>query len=121
MDYGFLWALWRSAVPYGMWSDQIRLPSMEEHVRWLSRLGETFDEALHHFNLILADGVTLDDLASAFASLIEGAWLNQCLTTRHPTSRSEPIATVLRRSGLMIWRGATRPRTSPPPPRASAV
>jgi hypothetical protein len=52
----------------------------------------------------------LNDLASATGSLIEGVWLNQCLSTRHPSDPSQPVATVLRRSGLLLWRGATEPR-----------
>ena len=43
------------------------------------------------------------------ASLIEGVWLNQCLTNRHPSNPREPIATVLRRSGRLLWLGAIRP------------
>ena len=54
--------------------------------------------------------MTLADLAGASASLIEGAWLNQCLTTRHPSDPEEPIATFLRRSGRLLWQGATQPR-----------
>ena len=27
VDYGFLWALWLSAVPYGMWSDRVSSPA----------------------------------------------------------------------------------------------
>jgi hypothetical protein len=42
--------------------------------------------------------------------MIEGAWLNQCLTKRHPFERSEPIAAVLRRGGRMLWQGATARR-----------
>jgi AcrR family transcriptional regulator len=115
VDYGFLWALWLSAIPYGLWSEQIRQPSMEEHVLWLGRLSEVIEAAIRHFDVDLRDGTTVDDLAVAFAGLIEGSWLNQCLTTRHPTDPSEPIATVMRRSGHMLWRGATRPRTDPLP------
>jgi hypothetical protein len=58
-----------------------------------------------------------DTMARALSAsdLIEGAWLNQCLTTRHPADPSEPIAAVLRRSGRLFWRGATRPRAAPAP------
>ena len=45
--------------------------------------------------------MTLADLAGAAASLIEGAWLNQCLT--------EPDDAFLRRSGRLLWAGATEP------------
>jgi hypothetical protein len=51
----------------------------------------------------------VNDLACALASLVEGVWLDQCLTRVHPTDPEQPIATVLRRGGRMLWRGATRP------------
>jgi hypothetical protein len=108
VDYASLWALWLSAVPYGIWSEQVSRPSMEEHARWLERLVQVLQDALDHFGLALRDGVTVADLASACASMIEGVWLNQCLTRRHPTDPGEPIATALRRSGRLIWRGATQ-------------
>ena len=91
-------------------SKRIREPSMEEHVQWVKWLEQTLGEAIAHFGLALREGVTLADLAGASASLIEGAWLNQCLTTRHPSDPAEPIATFLRRSGRLLWQGATQPR-----------
>jgi hypothetical protein len=66
--------------------------------------------ALDHFGLRLRAGTTVRDLASAVASLVEGVWLNQCLTRRHPSEPSEPISTLLRRSGRLLWLGATVPR-----------
>ena len=109
VNYAFLWALWLSAVPYGLWSEQIRRPSMEEHVQWVERLEVLLGQALDHFGLTVRTGMTVNDLACAIASLIEGVWLNQCLTTHHPCDPSEPIATVLRRGGRMLWLGATEP------------
>ena len=53
---------------------------------------------------------TVADLASAIASLTEGVWLNQCLTRTHPSDPSQPIAELLRRSGRLLWAGATVPR-----------
>lgn len=44
----------------------------------------------------------LNDLAGALASLIEGAWLNQCLTTRHPFDAEAPIATALQQAGRQL-------------------
>ena len=61
------------------------------------------------FGLAVRTGMTINDLACAVASLIEGVWLNQCLTRHHPCDPSEPIATVLRRAGRMLWLGATEP------------
>jgi hypothetical protein len=106
VTYGTLWALWLSAVPYGLWSERVRRPSMEEHVQWVERLELAIQAALDHFGLALREDTTAADLAGALASMVEGVWLNQCLTTRHPTDASQPIATLLRRSGLLLWRGA---------------
>ena len=110
VTYASLWALWLSVVPYGLWSERIRRPSIEENVQWLERLERVLQEALDHFDMTLSDATTLNDLACACAGLIEGVWLNQCLTERHPSDASEPIATVMRRSGRLLWRGATQPR-----------
>ncbi len=107
VDYATLWALWLSTVPYGVWSERISRPSMEEHLQWVERLAQVLGEAIEHFGLRLRDGVTLTDLAGAAASLIEGAWLNQCLTTRHPSEPDEPIEVFLQRSGRLLWEGAT--------------
>jgi hypothetical protein len=106
VTYGFLWALWLSAVPYGIWSERIRKPSMDEHARWVARLEEALTAAIEHFGLSLRDDARSEDLASALASLIEGVWLNQCLGAEHTSDPSEPIATVLRRGGRLLWRGA---------------
>lgn len=107
VDYAFLWALWLSAVPYGIWSGQVSGPSMEEHVQWIARLEEVLQGAIEHFGVAVRDDTTVTDLACACASLVEGAWLNQCLTARHPRDATQPIATALRRAGLLLWRGAT--------------
>jgi hypothetical protein len=69
-------------------------------------------QALDHFSLTLQEGITVGDLANAVGSMIEGVWLNQCLSTRHPADPSEPVATAMRRSGRLLWRGATRPRAA---------
>ena len=107
VGYGTLWALWLSTVPYGIWSERVQGPSMDEHVQWIARLERELGHALEHFGLALREGTTLNDLAGAIASMIEGVWLNQCLTKRHPSDPSEPIATMLRRSGRLLWLGAT--------------
>jgi AcrR family transcriptional regulator len=112
VSYAYLWALWLSVVPYGLWSEQIARPSMEEYARWLERLEQVLEQALDHFALTLQEGTTVGDLANAVGSMIEGVWLNQCLSTCHPTDPSEPVATAMRRSGRLLWRGATRPRAA---------
>lgn len=109
-SYAFLWALWLSAVPYGLWSEEVSRSSMEEHLQWLERLETVLARALDRFALRLRAGTSLNDLACAVASLTEGVWLNQCLTGRHPCDPGEPIATVLLRGGRLLWRGATEPR-----------
>jgi hypothetical protein len=107
VDYASLWALWLAAVPYGIWSERVAGPSMAEHRQWVAQLERVLQAALDHFGVALRDGVTINDLASAIASLVEGSWLNQCLTTQHPSDPSAPIATALQRSGRLLWRGAT--------------
>jgi hypothetical protein len=74
------------------------------------KLETAFERALERFSVTLRDGTTVNDLACASASLVEGVWLNQCLTDRHPFDDAEPIATVLRRGGRLLWRGATLDR-----------
>lgn len=105
--YASLWALWLSAVPYGLWSERVSRPSLDEQQQHIDHLEEVLTGALDHFRLGLRDGTTARELASAIASLVEGVWLNQCLTRRHPSDPSEPIATLLRRSGRLLWLGAT--------------
>ncbi len=107
---GFLWALWLSAMPYGIWSEQVARPSMAEYAQTVGRLEQVLQAALQHFELTMRAGTSINDLACAIASLIEGVWLNQCLTKHHPFDKAEPIATALRRGGRMLWRGATMPR-----------
>jgi hypothetical protein len=102
-------------VPYGLWSREISRSSMDEHVQWLGRLERAFGGALDHFGLSVRAGTTLAELACAAASLIEGVWLNQCPTTRHPGEPDAPIATVLRRAGRLLWLGATEPRAATAP------
>jgi hypothetical protein len=107
VNYGSLWALWLSAVPYGLWSERVQGPSMQEHAVWIEQLEREIEAALAHYGVALREGTTARDLAGALASLIEGVWLNQCLTTRHPSDPSQPIAAMLVRSGRLLWRGAT--------------
>ena len=107
---GFLWTLWLSAVPYGVWGRQVSRPGMKEYVQWVGRLERLLARALDHFRLALRAGTTVNDLACAVASLIEGAWLNQCLTRHHPYDPAAPIAALLLRSGRLLWRGAIETR-----------
>jgi hypothetical protein len=106
VSYAFLWMLWLSTVPYGMWSERVSGPSMAEHAQWVAKLEGVLGAALDHFGLALRPDTTVTDLAGGLASLVEGTWLNQCLTTRHPTLPAEPVATALLRAGRLLWRGA---------------
>lgn len=108
MGYHAVWSLWLALVPYGLWSEAVSRHSMAEFVGWCETLERAFGGALDRFGLSLRDGTTVQSLGCAAASLIEGAWLNQCLTTRHPTDPARPVADVLVDSGLMLWRGAVR-------------
>lgn len=110
VNYAALWVLWLSVLPYSVWSESLAAPSLEELQQWLGRLAAVFQDALDHFDLKLRDGTTIDDLVSACGCFIEGVWLSQCLTGRHPLDPSESMATVLRRGGRMLWLGATEPR-----------
>ena len=107
--YASLWVLWLGAVPYGLWSERIAVPSMVEFDRRVDQLAAIFAEALAHFRLALRAETTLEDLAAAAASLIEGVWLNQCLTTDDPRRPERPISATLVRAGRMLWNGALAP------------
>ena len=106
MRYAALWTLWLGTVPYGLWSERVARPSMEEYQRRVEQFEAAFDGALGRFGLHLRDGVSLTDLATGAASLIEGVWLNQCLTHTHPRLPDEPISASLVRAGRLLWFGA---------------
>lgn len=106
LNYAALWVLWLGAVPYGLWSERVAGPSMEEYDRWTAQLEALLTGALAHFGLGLRAGVTPADLAGALASLTEGVWLNQCLTRRDPQRPDEPAGTALLRAGRLLWQGA---------------
>lgn len=107
VDYASLWVLWLGAIPYGLWSEQICRPAIGEHVLWVKQLEEVLQQALEHFNKTLRQGITITDLASAVAHLIEGVWLSQCVTRHHPREPDAPISSLMLCSGRMLWIGAT--------------
>jgi hypothetical protein len=109
VDYASLWVLWLSALPYGLWSQRICRPAMEEHVLWLEQLEAVLQGALQHFGRTLRSGTKISDLACAVAHLVEGVWLNQCVTLAHPREPGATIIDVMLRSGRMLWNGATEP------------
>ena len=125
VSYASLWTLWLSALPYGLWSDRISRAGLEEWRQWVGHLGEVLGKAMAHYGLRLRDGIALADLASAVASLVEGAWLNQCLTTRHPLrdSRARCGHAAERGADALAWGGSSsalepaRPTTRTVAPR----
>ena len=46
VDYAALWVLWLSTVPYGLWSERVSTPSMEEYVQSVEKLEGAFAEAI---------------------------------------------------------------------------
>ncbi len=108
--YAAGWVLWLGQVPYGIWSTSIAEPSMSEFRHSAERLErEAIRPALEHFGLEMRPPWTTMDLATAMRSMIEGLWLNQCLTREHPTSPGTPSVQGMRDSLRMIWQGATQP------------
>ena len=51
--------------PYGLWSERVSAPSMDEHAQWVARLEAAFAGALEHFGVALRDDTTANDLACA--------------------------------------------------------
>jgi hypothetical protein len=109
-EHGLVWALWLCAVPYGIWSDEIAKPSVAEYVQTVRKVEQAILGAFDHFELTVQPGTSINVIACAIVSLTEGVWLNQCLSRRHPCDKSEPVVTMLRRGGRMLWRGAVMPR-----------
>ena len=72
--------------------------------------------AFEHFGLTLTDGATLEDVALAATSAIEGCWLNAALTDRDPIGREYPIAQSLATTLGLIVRGAVGPPIDTPGP-----
>lgn len=113
--YAQRWVLWLSQVPYGLWSEQIAEPSMREFRHSAERFErEAVRPALAHFGLEMSPPWTTLDLAGAIVSLVEGLWLNQCLTREDSTSPGRPAIEAARTALRMLWRGATRAPTSAP-------
>jgi hypothetical protein len=109
--YGLVWALWLSQVPYGVWSQRIAAPSMREFRHSTERLeAHGILPALERFSLQVRAPWTSLDVATAIASAIEGVWLNQALTSEHPTRADHPAVDAMRTAVQMLWQGATEPR-----------
>ena len=126
--YGLRGAAWLALVPYGIWSDRVAKASVDEYRQGAERYGTAVvGPALKRFDLALALDITLLDVAAACCSLIEGFWLNACLTSRDPAGRNQSIDATLAASLCLVLRGATVPsrnastsKTSRRRPRAGA-
>jgi hypothetical protein len=107
------WALWLSQVPYGIWSERIAEPSLHEFRHSAERLeSDCVAPALERFSLEVRPPWTAGDLATAMNSLVEGLWLNQCMSRDHPTRAGTPVAEATRAALQMLWQGATQPIAS---------
>lgn len=107
-SYGMRWAAWLGLVPYGIWSDTVATTSNDEFRAGTTRLvGEVLEPALAHFDRRLVEGTTIEDLAVAVSTTIEGTWLTACLTADDPLGRPGSIATTLARSLSLLVSGAT--------------
>lgn len=106
--YGLRWAAWLGLVPYGVWSDAVAAPSIEEFRAGVTHLAdEVLRPAFAHFELTVAEPATIHDLAVAASSLIEGSWLNAALSPDDPIDRDRSIAARLATSLQLLVRGAT--------------
>ncbi len=94
----------------GSGASTIAEPSMSEFRHSAERFErDAIRPALAHFGLETRSPWTPMDLATAMRSMIEGLWLNQCLTREHPTSPGTPSVQGIRDGLRMLWQGATQP------------
>ena len=106
--YGLRWAAWLGLVPYGIWSESIAEPSMDELRSGVERYAtQILGPALAHFGAQLAEPTTIDDLAVAVHEAVEGTWLTSCLTSDDPIGRSNPLSATLATTLRLLIRGAT--------------
>lgn len=106
--YGVRWAAWLGLVPYGIWSERVAGPSLDEYRLTVEHLAAAvLAPAFRHFGLTLATDVTVDDLAVAAAGAIEGAWLNAALTAGDPLGRPDTNVAALATTLRLLVRGAT--------------
>ena len=108
--YGLRWAAWLALVPYGIWSERVAGPSMREYRDSVAHTAAAvLAPALEHFGLRVVAPATLDDLAVAAASAVEGFWLNASLTDRDPIGRDATVVSALATTLRLLVRGATTP------------
>ena len=108
-SYALRWAVWLTLVPYGIWSDRIASASTREFQLGVARyVSELLSPMLDHFDRRLQPGVTIEDLATAIASQVEGAWLNTCLSD-DPLDDGVSNETRLCAAFAMLINGALEP------------
>ena len=102
VDYAALWALWLSAVPVRP-VERARQRAEHGGAGAVDRAARA--RVRRRRSSTSACGCARASRSPTWrarpSSLIEGAWLNQCLTP--------PDDTFLRRSGRLLWDGATEP------------
>lgn len=108
--YGLRWAAWLALVPYGIWSESIAAASIDEFRKGVERYAnQVLGPALAHFGVTLAEPTTIEDLAVALSTAVEGAWLNACLTVHDPLGRPARISATLANTLRLLVRGSTNP------------
>ena len=110
VTYASLWALWLSTVPYGLWSERASAPGIEEQRPAPPAPRPGARERPRSLPPEAARGDDPPRPRLGDREPVEGVWLNQCLTRTHPSDPSQPVAELLRRSGRLLWAGATVPR-----------
>jgi hypothetical protein len=106
--YGLRWAAWLGLVPYGIWSETVAQASLDEYRLGAERYGDQIlAPALRHFGRTLIPPTTVHDLAVAACSVVEGFWLNACLSSKDPLGRSGSICNSLATTLRLLIRGAT--------------
>ena len=93
VNYAFLWALWLSVVPYGLWSERISGPSLEEQAQWLKQLEAVFHKAIEHFGINLREGTTVNDPCVRLSADRRG-WLNRACGRRRKARSSRAMAAL---------------------------
>lgn len=105
--YGLRWAAWLGLLPYGIWSESIATASMHEYRSSVQHVaGAVLEPAFEHFGVVLSD-TSIEDLATAVTSAIEGCWLNAALTPDDPVGRGGTIASSLATTLRLLVRGAS--------------
>jgi hypothetical protein len=102
---------WLGLIPYGLWSKAIAEPSLDEYRHRVQIVADDLISlALAQFDLQLAKPHSLTDLASAFVTLVEGHWLNACLSPKDPVNQTRSLEAALATALKMLFAGAVQKR-----------